>query len=39
MATSGAAGAAARTVPLLDLQRQYARIREEVRAAIDRVCE
>lgn len=38
-ATAGAAGVAARSVPLLDLTRQYARIREEVRAAIDRVCE
>jgi dTDP-4-amino-4,6-dideoxygalactose transaminase len=37
--TSGAAGVAAHSVPLLDLKRQYARIREEVRAAIDRVCE
>jgi dTDP-4-amino-4,6-dideoxygalactose transaminase len=26
-------------VPMLDLQAQYARIREDVRAAIDRVCE
>lgn len=38
-ATSGAAGIAAQSVPLLDLRRQYARIREEVRAAVDRVCE
>ena len=30
---------AARSVPLLDLARQYARIRDEVRAAVDRVCE
>lgn len=27
------------SVPLLDLRRQYAQIRDEVRAAIDRVCE
>src|SRR3954463_8065715 len=37
--TSGAASVAAQSVPLLDLKRQYASIREEVRAAIDRVCE
>jgi len=30
---------AARSVPMLDLRRQYAQIREEVRAAIDQVCE
>jgi dTDP-4-amino-4,6-dideoxygalactose transaminase len=30
---------AAQSVPLLDLKRQYARVREEVRAAIERVCE
>jgi dTDP-4-amino-4,6-dideoxygalactose transaminase len=28
-----------KTVPLLDLKAQYATIREEIRAAIDRVCE
>ena len=28
-----------KTVPLLDLKRQYATIRAEVREAIDRVCE
>ena len=37
--TSGAVSVAAQSVPLLDLKRQYAQIREEVRAAIDRVCE
>jgi dTDP-4-amino-4,6-dideoxygalactose transaminase len=28
-----------KTVPLFDLKAQYATIREEIRAAIDRVCE
>ncbi len=37
--TSASTGVSARTVPLLDLRRQYARIREEVRTAIDAVCE
>jgi dTDP-4-amino-4,6-dideoxygalactose transaminase len=32
-------GMAAMKVPLLDLQAQYATIRDEVRAAIDRVCD
>src|SRR5438477_5490550 len=36
---SGTVGIAVQTVPLLDLKRQYAGIRDEVRAAIDRVCE
>lgn len=37
--SSPASGLRKRAVPLLDLSRQYAQIREEVLAALDRVCQ
>jgi dTDP-4-amino-4,6-dideoxygalactose transaminase len=37
--SSPASGLRKREVPLLDLARQYAQIREEVRTALDRVCQ